>query len=292
MDYDKNYINFMSMKTESKNDVIDVFLEKDIIKTDKFFNITKDGKSHNPIIDRDWLYVTQDLLAFKMISAIRASNPDYFLKSSQIGKDVLLDVGSRFESACYFGSLFSGGLIYNELTVNCTFPCLKMHVLKSEAQNIKLQDNSVPMITSLHAIEHFGLGRYGDEIDYFGDIKGLKEMHRILLDNGFIITSVPCTFENSNIEFHNQRVYNPKDFDDIMSSVGFEKITSTKTLNLFNAVGILELKEKKIKRKSMNLFVLTAYMGTFSWDYNELKSAQKSAKTAAYLSAWRKKWKK
>ena len=39
MDYDKNYINFMSMKTESKNDVIDVFLEKDIIKTDKFFTL-------------------------------------------------------------------------------------------------------------------------------------------------------------------------------------------------------------------------------------------------------------
>ena len=32
----------------------------------------------------------------------------------------------------------------------------------------------VDSVSCLHAIEHFGLGRYGDPIDVFGHIKGSK----------------------------------------------------------------------------------------------------------------------
>jgi hypothetical protein len=31
-------------------------------------------------------------------------------------------------------------------------------------------------ISSLHAIEHFGLGRYGDPIDYFGHLKAINNI--------------------------------------------------------------------------------------------------------------------
>src|SRR5439155_9836158 len=43
----------------------------------------------------------------------------------------------------------------------------------------------------LHALEHFGLGRYGDPIDYQGHIKGLLNLHRMLEPGGRLYLSVP-----------------------------------------------------------------------------------------------------
>ena len=57
-------------------------------------------------------------------------------------------------------------------------------------ENIK--DNSVESLSSLCALEHFGLGRYGDEIDPEGCFKALREMQRILRPGGGIIFIGPC----------------------------------------------------------------------------------------------------
>jgi SAM-dependent methyltransferase len=61
-------------------------------------------------------------------------------------------------------------------------------------------------ISSLHAIEHFGLGRYGDPIDYNGHLKGINNITRILKKGGVFYLSVPmgCT---QRIEFNEQRVF-------------------------------------------------------------------------------------
>ena len=46
-------------------------------------------------------------------------------------------------------------------------------------------------ISALHAIEHFGLGRYGDPIDADGHLKALSNIHRILKPGGRFYFSVP-----------------------------------------------------------------------------------------------------
>src|ERR1035437_3391551 len=46
-------------------------------------------------------------------------------------------------------------------------------------------------ISSLHAIEHFGLGRYGDPVDYFGHLKALENLYKILQRGGKFYFSVP-----------------------------------------------------------------------------------------------------
>ena len=60
-------------------------------------------------------------------------------------------------------------------------------------------------ISCLHALEHFGLGRYGDPIDYFGHIKGLKSLNRMLKRGGILYLSVPIGTQR--IEFNAQRVF-------------------------------------------------------------------------------------
>jgi hypothetical protein len=61
-------------------------------------------------------------------------------------------------------------------------------------------------LSSLHAIEHFGLGRYGDPIDYFGHVKAIDSVSQILKKNGVFYFSVPIGFPQ-RIEFNGHRVF-------------------------------------------------------------------------------------
>jgi SAM-dependent methyltransferase len=60
-------------------------------------------------------------------------------------------------------------------------------------------------LSSLHAIEHFGLGRYGDPIDYHGHEKAIANIHRMLRRGGVFYFSVPIGPQR--IEFNAHRVF-------------------------------------------------------------------------------------
>lgn len=63
-------------------------------------------------------------------------------------------------------------------------------------------------VSSLHAIEHFGLGRYGDPIDISGHIKGLNNITGMLRSGGIFYFSVPIG--SQRIEFNAHRVFSIK----------------------------------------------------------------------------------
>ena len=65
--------------------------------------------------------------------------------------------------------------------------------------------NSYDSVSSLHALEHFGLGRYGDPIDYYGYLKGINNITKILRKGGVFYFSVPMGTQR--IEFNEQRVF-------------------------------------------------------------------------------------
>lgn len=60
-------------------------------------------------------------------------------------------------------------------------------------------------LSCLHALEHFGLGRYGDPIDPDGHIKGLNNLHKLLKKGGIFYFSVPMGPQR--IEFNAHRVF-------------------------------------------------------------------------------------
>lgn len=60
-------------------------------------------------------------------------------------------------------------------------------------------------VSSLHAIEHFGLGRYGDPIDAEGYLKAIKNITYILQQDGIFYFSVPIG--EQRIEFNAHRVF-------------------------------------------------------------------------------------
>jgi SAM-dependent methyltransferase len=66
-------------------------------------------------------------------------------------------------------------------------------------------ENYCDSISALHSIEHFGLGRYGDPIDYNGHLKALKNITRMVKTGGKFYFSVPIGPQR--IEFNAHRVF-------------------------------------------------------------------------------------
>lgn len=61
-------------------------------------------------------------------------------------------------------------------------------------------------VSCLHALEHFGLGRYGDFPDINGHLKGFESLYKILKPGGILYLSFPIGYER--IEFNAHRVFN------------------------------------------------------------------------------------
>jgi len=68
--------------------------------------------------------------------------------------------------------------------------------------------NSFDSISSLHAIEHFGLGRYGDPVAYNGYLDGIDNIAKILKSKGKFYFSVPIGPQC--IEFNAHRIFSLK----------------------------------------------------------------------------------
>lgn len=62
-------------------------------------------------------------------------------------------------------------------------------------------------LSCLHALEHFGLGRYGDPISAYGFSSGLRNLSRMLKRDGLLYLSVPIGKEC--VMFNAHRISNP-----------------------------------------------------------------------------------
>jgi hypothetical protein len=66
-------------------------------------------------------------------------------------------------------------------------------------------ENSMPSLSCLHTIEHFGLGRYGDPIDPFGHGKGIARLKAMVAPGGMLYLSTPIGTQR--IEFNAHRIF-------------------------------------------------------------------------------------
>lgn len=60
-------------------------------------------------------------------------------------------------------------------------------------------------LSCLHVLEHFGLGRYGDAVDYYGYRTGWENLYRMLRPGGKLYFSVPIGPQR--IEFDAHRIF-------------------------------------------------------------------------------------
>ena len=73
----------------------------------------------------------------------------------------------------------------------------------------QVTDINADSISCLHALEHFGLGRYGDPIQVDGWLDGLHNLCSMTTPGGVLYLSVPIS-SNPRIEFDAHRVFAPR----------------------------------------------------------------------------------
>lgn len=118
-----------------------------------------------------------------------------------------LDIGSRTDGfvahiACFREIEVADIRNISSKVKNISF--MKCDLMDLDSKMINYCDS----ISSLHAIEHFGLGRYGDPIDYWGFKKAIHNIHQILKINGLFYFSVPIGPQK--VEFNAHRIFSVK----------------------------------------------------------------------------------
>jgi SAM-dependent methyltransferase len=84
--------------------------------------------------------------------------------------------------------------------------------------DLPFKTNSIQSLSCMHVVEHIGLGRYGDPIDYDGDLKAISELKRVLRRKGnlFFVTPIRGT---PRIQFNGQRQYSYELIKDLFSDL-------------------------------------------------------------------------
>ena len=117
-----------------------------------------------------------------------------------------VDVGSRLD-----------GFI-SHLLPFCSVKYVDLRPLRLQQRNLvfiqgtilglPFPSNSVPSLSSLHVIEHIGVGRYGDVVDPEGYLKAAKELIRVLAPAGVLLVGTPVGRERLVYDGH--RVFDPQ----------------------------------------------------------------------------------
>jgi hypothetical protein len=124
------------------------------------------------------------------------------------------DVGSLIGYLGFFSALVPTTFI-DIRPCKADFPNFKE--LKGSIVKLPFKDKSIKSLSSLHVIEHVGLGRYGDPLDPLGSIKACYELQRVLAKGGNLYVSVPVGKEITYFNAH--RVFDPSVFASYFSDL-------------------------------------------------------------------------
>jgi SAM-dependent methyltransferase len=81
------------------------------------------------------------------------------------------------------------------------------HFRQGSIVEMPFGDGEISSLSTLHVIEHIGLGRYGDPVDADGSWKAARELVRVLAPGGKLLIGVPTGRERVCFDAH--RVFAP-----------------------------------------------------------------------------------
>lgn len=116
-----------------------------------------------------------------------------------------VDVGSRIDGFAAFLSRFMPVEYVDIRKADLGLP--GFNEIEGSILALPYPDSTVSSISSLHVLEHIGLGRYGDPMDPDGSWKGIKELSRVLAKNGNLYLGIPIG--QPRVEFNANRILDP-----------------------------------------------------------------------------------
>lgn len=100
------------------------------------------------------------------------------------------DIGSRLEG--FIAHLLVFREVYYIDIRPLPYHIPGLYFVQSDATRLKeLDDSSIESLSCFHALEHFGLGRYGDKIEPDAYRKSARNMQRVLKNGGHLYLGVP-----------------------------------------------------------------------------------------------------
>ncbi|MCR5557397.1 MAG: DUF268 domain-containing protein [Butyrivibrio sp.] len=156
-------------------------------------------------------------------------------KVRELGIRHIYDIGSRIDG--YISHLLSMDIAVTMIDVRPLDYIVKgLDFIQGNATELSdIGDSSLEYLSCLHALEHFGLGRYGDPMDYYGWKRALEQYKRVLKQSGILILSVPVG-KTERVCFNAHRIFNPativNELNPEMSLLEFTCIHDTRTTTL------------------------------------------------------------
>ena len=126
-------------------------------------------------------------------------------KVHESGVEQHFDIGSRVDGFVAHCLVFTKVVMLDIRKLD--IPVAGLSFRRANCMSMNIATGSLRSLSSFHAIEHFGLGRYGDPIDPVGYRKALKEMQRVVAVGGHIYLGVPVG--RQRLEFNAHRVFDP-----------------------------------------------------------------------------------
>ena len=117
-----------------------------------------------------------------------------------------VDVGSRVDGFIAHVLPFCRVTVIDIRPLGLEWPNFEFR--QGSAVSLPFGDGEVRSLSSLHVIEHIGLGRYGDPIDADGPWKAAQELMRVLASGGKLLIGVPVGRERVCFDAH--RIFAPQ----------------------------------------------------------------------------------
>ena len=120
-----------------------------------------------------------------------------------------VDIGSRVDGFVAHVASFREIEVFDVRPISTQVPgvVFKQADLMQPVEMVSSGEGYCDSLSCLHAIEHFGLGRYSDPIDPQGYQRGIANMARLLKLSGRFYLSTPIGQER--VEFNAHRVFDP-----------------------------------------------------------------------------------
>lgn len=196
-------------------------------------------------------YFWQDLLVAR---AIHAAKPVRHV-----------DIGSRVDGFVAHVASFRDCELFDVRPISTTVPGVvfrQADLMNPTTLPISAGEGYCDSLSCLHAIEHFGLGRYGDPINPLGYQRGITNMAQLLQFGGTFYLSTPIGQER--VEFNANWVFDPRSIVRCAEAAGMtlQKLIVITPANgpqesAFDAVAFEEL---ALLRYQLGLFIFTKTM--------------------------------
>jgi SAM-dependent methyltransferase len=198
-----------------------------------------------------------------------ATTLEYFWQDLLVAREIFqarperhVDIGSRVDGFVAHVASFREIEVFDVRPITTQIPGVRFR-RADLMQPVEGMTDYCDSVSCLHALEHFGLGRYGDPIDPKGFERGLANMATLLRKDGVLYLSVPIGVER--VEFNGQRVFDPRAMIDLAmtNSLQLRELKVIRQGGKVEAIVVDELRLSDLasQRYALGMFIFTKRAG-------------------------------